>query len=174
MMELGRFFNSKGEPIVLSQTHNHARLVLTRGSRHAPEDKVEETDVFALTEDDLFLQEEESFDKDLGPCSVEGPAKTFCAQMYNDHDMAYFADVYIGTPPQKIRGLFDTGSSNTWILDSKVKRIDGMAYASESSSTAQSTSQGAQISFGSGSLAGHFFVDDLAVGQGDSAIRIKN
>jgi len=173
-MELGRFFNSKDEPIVLAQTHNHARLVLTRGSRHGPESRVEETDVFALREDDLFLQEEESFDTDLGPCSVEGPAKTYCAQMYNDHDMAYFADVYIGTPPQKIRGLFDTGSSNTWILDAGVKRIDGYAYASESSSTAQSTTQGAEISFGSGSLAGHFVVDDLIVGQGENAIHVTN
>ena len=29
LMELGRYFNSKDEPIVLAQTHNHARLVLS-------------------------------------------------------------------------------------------------------------------------------------------------
>jgi hypothetical protein len=28
MMELGRYFNSKDEPIVLAKTNNHARLVL--------------------------------------------------------------------------------------------------------------------------------------------------
>ena len=33
VMELGRYFNSKDEPIVLSKDHSHARLVLTRGSR---------------------------------------------------------------------------------------------------------------------------------------------
>ena len=32
-MELGRYFNSKGEPILLSQDHSHARLVLTRRSK---------------------------------------------------------------------------------------------------------------------------------------------
>lgn len=37
LMELGRFFNSKDEPIVLSQEQNHARLVLTRSSRHKHE-----------------------------------------------------------------------------------------------------------------------------------------
>jgi hypothetical protein len=36
MMELGRFFNSKDEPIVLSQTHNHARLVLSNKSMAKP------------------------------------------------------------------------------------------------------------------------------------------
>ena len=88
--------------------------------------------------------------------------------------MSYFAEIYIGTPPQKIRGLFDTGSSNTWILNTKVKNIDGYAYAEENSSTSQATAQAAEISFGSGSLAGHFFVDDMSIGAGDRAIHIKD
>ena len=29
-MELGRFYNSKDESIILAQTHNHARLVLNK------------------------------------------------------------------------------------------------------------------------------------------------
>jgi hypothetical protein len=28
----------------------------------------------------------------------------------------YMGTMYFGTPPQKIRGLFDTGSANTWVL----------------------------------------------------------
>jgi len=32
-MELGRYFNAKGEPIILSKDHNHARLVLTPGKK---------------------------------------------------------------------------------------------------------------------------------------------
>ena len=39
--------------------------------------------------------------------------------MYNDHDLAYYADVYIGNPQQKLRALFDTGSSNTWVLSTQ-------------------------------------------------------
>ena len=52
MMELGRFFNSKDEPIVLSQEQNHARLVLTRRSRHKREDEEESDHVFDLKDDD--------------------------------------------------------------------------------------------------------------------------
>ena len=49
--------------------------------------------------------------------SCEGGDKTFCLTIQNDHDMSYMADLYIGNPPQKVRGLFDTGSSNTWVLN---------------------------------------------------------
>jgi hypothetical protein len=54
--------------------------------------------------------------------------------MYNDHDTAYMADIFIGSPPQKIRGLFDTGSSNTWILNSKVNQSAGGYDDTKSSS----------------------------------------
>jgi len=54
--------------------------------------------------------------------------------MYNDHDTAYMADIFIGSPPQKIRGLFDTGSSNTWILNSKVNQSSGGYDDSKSTS----------------------------------------
>jgi len=33
MMELGRYFGSNDEPIVLSQSHNHARVVLNRRNK---------------------------------------------------------------------------------------------------------------------------------------------
>ena len=59
--------------------------------------------------------------------------------MYNDHDQSYFADVYIGNPKQKMRALFDTGSSNTWVLSTKASH--GMtAFAETKSTTSQRTS----------------------------------
>lgn len=93
--------------------------------------------------------------------------------MYNDADEAYMADVYIGTPPQKIRAIFDTGSSNTWILNAAVKRINGQAYDDKASSTSQATEQAATITFAQGSLAGHFYTDDLTFGEGDKKVVIK-
>ena len=31
--------------------------------------------------------------------------------------MAYVADIEVGNPPQKVTAMFDTGSTNTWILN---------------------------------------------------------
>ena len=86
--------------------------------------------------------------------------------MNNHIDFSYVADIYVGNkPPQKIRALFDTGSSNTWILNKKVRSQDmHYAYDDHLSPTVQRTAQRAFISFGSGSLGGHFYVDDFRVG----------
>jgi len=29
--------------------------------------------------------------------------------------------MYVGNPPQKVRALFDTGSTNTWVLNKKTE-----------------------------------------------------
>ena len=96
-------------------------------------------------------------------------------------DYSYVADIYVGNnPPQKIRALFDTGSANTWILNQKVKANDlHFSYDEKKSSSVVQTPQKAYISFGSGSLSGHFFVDDFRVGgcefcQSTSQILIHN
>ena len=91
--------------------------------------------------------------------------------MQNDHDAGYFAEIAVGNPPQRMNALFDTGSSNTWILNSHVKRINGYTYAE--SKTAKATTQAAEITFGSGKLGGHFIIDDMTLGEGEHAIHIK-
>lgn len=40
-------------------------------------------------------------------------------QMENQRDSMYVASVFVGNPPQKVRALFDTGSTNTWVLNKK-------------------------------------------------------
>jgi hypothetical protein len=42
------------------------------------------------------------------------------------------------------------------------------------SSSSQITNQAAEITFGSGELQGHFYIDDLRIGTGKDAILIKN
>ena len=39
--------------------------------------------------------------------------------MENQRDSMYVASVFVGNPPQKVRALFDTGSTNTWVLNKR-------------------------------------------------------
>lgn len=79
--------------------------------------------------------------------------------------------MFVGNPPQLVRGLFDTGSTNTWVLNSAVDLGNGQtkerSYNNLTSSTAHYTPQKAQIFFGSGNLAGHFITDDIRLGSCD-------
>jgi len=110
-----------------------------------------------------------------------GPAEVRLAQT-NLEDNAYISEVFVGNPPQKIRALFDTGSTNTWVLNKKVvlpgNAVKELSYDDEASTTAKKLAQRAVIQFGSGALAGHFMTDDMRVGTCDAKstgqIHIKN
>lgn len=52
-MELGRYFNSKDEPILLSKDHNHARLVLTQRRKNLKKRNITKQ---ADKRDNTFLQ----------------------------------------------------------------------------------------------------------------------
>lgn len=73
--------------------------------------------------------------------------------------------------------MFDTGSTNTWIINKKTD-VGGekeLSYDDEASKTAKKTSQKAIITFGSGKLGGHFYTDDLRLGGcSEGEVRIKN
>lgn len=57
----------------------------------------------------------------------------------NTQNMAYTGDIYIGTPPQKVRAVFDTGSANPWILSKQAaeanNRTLGNSYDPSKSTT---------------------------------------
>jgi hypothetical protein len=55
------------------------------------------------------------------PINSEGEKSSVHIQQVNLEDNAYISDMYVGNPPQKIRALFDTGSTNTWVLNKNVK-----------------------------------------------------
>ena len=78
-----------------------------------------------------------------------------------------------------MRALFDTGSSNTWVLNKAALGEGGArgkySYDDEASSTVGKTNQTASISFGSGSLSGHFYQDTFTIGApGQATLEIKN
>lgn len=59
-------------------------------------------------------------------------------------DMIYSSEIFLGNPPQKIRALFDTGSSKTWVAGEKVRQnypIPHNYYNPENSKTALITTE---------------------------------
>lgn len=185
-MEANRYFNSKGEPIILAETEGHARMVLSKD--HTIE-KFHPIDAMNLMTEQCHSsgnQSEMLDDVTHCPINQNGPIEAHIHQI-NLGDNAYVSEFYVGNPPQKVRGLFDTGSTNTWILNKKtpLKNRDGseiekeLSYDETASSTYKKTDQRAAIQFGSGALMGHFVTDDLRLGSCDGSkssgqIHIKN
>lgn len=100
------------------------------------------------------------------PCEDEEGEKVICLELDNEHDMGYMAQIAVGNPPQNMSAVFDTGSSNTWILGAGVLADKAVPAFNESlSETVEDTDQAAEITFGSGSLQGHFVYDDFRVGD---------
>lgn len=167
-----RYINARGEPINLAETTGHARVELRREPKYLPghEEKLlvsirDDSDVIAdgrkCTAEDM---------KGIGHCPTNsnGPQEVKVFQENLDN-YAYISDIYVGNPPQKLRALFDTGSTNTWVLNSKTKLpgdpIKEYAYDDDKSCSFKRTNQRAYIKFGSGALMGHFIYDDFRVGS---------
>lgn len=82
--------------------------------------------------------------------------------MVNEENLQYQGEILVGTPPVKMKTVFDTGSSNMWVLGVEAGVSDRFAYDFKKSSTAfRSSSVPARITFGSGSLEGCFVEDTV-------------
>lgn len=88
----------------------------------------------------------------------------------------YVGEMQIGTPPQKFRVVFDTGSSDLWVPSEKCHDLSPNCAAknvfkASSSTSNKSVPEGAKtqfsIRYGSGPVSGSFTVDQVIVGQDD-------
>lgn len=154
-----RFFNAKDEPIELSEEFEHAKVTLSKVNR-------EHNIGIGLAQGK----------KQQSNCNYEDPAaQELCLNLDNRGDNIYMGLIYVGTPPQPVKAVFDTGSANCWIVNQEaLPDIPNVGFNDTLSSTVQKTNKSARIYFGSGNLQGHFYYDTLQVGQGKHAIKIKN
>ncbi|KAJ1799184.1 aspartic proteinase precursor, partial [Coemansia sp. RSA 2399] len=81
---------------------------------------------------------------------------------------SYFGTVYLGTPPQKFKVVFDTGSSDFWIpsVNCDSSACEGHArFNQSSSSTYVTTHVPFSLSYGTGGLIGQVGADSLRIGN---------
>jgi hypothetical protein len=116
----GRFIDSRGNPVNLAQTEGHARLVLQRVNKY---DGLIPYQTLVQLECERSARNQLLDEITHCPINQDGPVEAHMRQI-NLSDNAYVSEFYVGNPPQKLRGLFDTGSTNTWVLNKDVELTD--------------------------------------------------
>jgi cathepsin D len=91
----------------------------------------------------------------------------------------WYGEIYVGTPPQKVTVVFDTGSGNLLVKSRNCKPIgdtskirgnnggcqgDGKGYSKSDSSTSQPSAAPFQSAYGSGAASGFSIYDDVTLG----------
>jgi cathepsin D len=77
----------------------------------------------------------------------------------------FFGEISVGTPPQKFKVIFDTGSSNLWIPSKKPFLSQHHLYRNSKSSTYKKNGTEFRIEYGSGPVAGFFSRDTVNLGD---------
>jgi cathepsin D len=80
-------------------------------------------------------------------------------------DIEYFGEVDIGTPPQKFKVIYDTGSSNLWVPSKSCTNCNPKAslYDATSSSSYAKNGQSFALQYGTGSCKGFLSTDSVTI-----------
>jgi len=80
----------------------------------------------------------------------------------------YFGEIALGTPPQKFKVVFDTGSSNLWVPSHSCWSIPCWihnTYRSSKSTSFNKNGTNLEIRYGSGAIKGFFSNDHVSLGN---------
>jgi len=77
----------------------------------------------------------------------------------------FYGEVSVGTPPQPVKVIFDTGSSNLWVPNKRPIFTRHSIYRHERSSTYTKNGTVFKIMYGSGPVSGFFSRDDVKLGE---------
>jgi len=97
-------------------------------------------------------------------------AGTAQVELANAYNTQYSGEIEVGTPPQKIRVIFDTGSSNLWVpsgrtLEEAQMLSSHQGFFATESETFHSLKQEFSIVYGSGPVAGWYCDDTIQIGD---------
>jgi len=84
----------------------------------------------------------------------------------NFQNAMYYGEIEVGTPGQKINVVYDTGSSNLWVPNTRPWLALNWhnIYASKQSSTYKANGTEFKIMYGSGPVSGYYSSDDVSFG----------
>jgi Eukaryotic aspartyl protease len=87
----------------------------------------------------------------------------------NFYNYNYVGRIMVGSPPQAFNTIFDTGSTNFWVLSNfcegpRLHNGCNHAYDPDSSPSYAPTNLACQVEFGSGSVQGFFARDEVTLG----------
>ena len=99
--------------------------------------------------------------------------RKFAADLKNGDDIIikdyqnaqYYGEISVGTPPQRLAVVFDTGSSNLWVPNKKPFLSTHRTYSHDESSTYVKNGSKFAIQYGSGPVSGVYSRDTLRVGD---------
>jgi len=84
----------------------------------------------------------------------------------NDYMNAqYYGEIEVGTPGQKEQVIFDTGSANLWVPNTKPFLSSHSVYSHGKSSTYHANGTVFKIQYGSGPVSGVYSADDVMIGD---------
>lgn len=86
----------------------------------------------------------------------------------NYQDAQYYGTIHAGTPPQMLRVVYDTGSSNLWLnKQTGIFEIEHYHYDDSKSSTYVKNGTKFAIQYGSGPVSGFYSADTVNIGGVD-------